>query len=99
MPRKEQEAREETTFWKDKYVKLAWLANQALMDIPKSLCGTKGITNLLNTPLQITQFLELCWGFYGQQDQSTGTTKSRTQGGNEPAKGTNGLDDPSPHPD
>ncbi|RDY03989.1 hypothetical protein CR513_12350, partial [Mucuna pruriens] len=59
-----QEAREETTFWKDRYVKLAWLANQALMDIPRSLRAAKGMTNLLNTPPEIMQFLELCRGLY-----------------------------------
>ncbi|RDX95148.1 hypothetical protein CR513_22362, partial [Mucuna pruriens] len=32
-----QEAREETRFWKERFIKLAWLANQAIMDIPKSL--------------------------------------------------------------
>ncbi|RDX77673.1 hypothetical protein CR513_42167, partial [Mucuna pruriens] len=63
------------------------------MDIPRSPCAAEGMTNPLNTPLEITQFLELC------RDRGTETTKSRTQGGNEPAKKANGSDVPSPHLD
>ncbi|RDY11532.1 hypothetical protein CR513_03801, partial [Mucuna pruriens] len=38
-----QTSREEAKFWKDRYVKLAWLANQAIVDIPRSLRATEGM--------------------------------------------------------
>ncbi|RDX66108.1 hypothetical protein CR513_55168, partial [Mucuna pruriens] len=34
------------------------------MDIPRSLHAAEGMTNSLNTPPKITQFLELCRGLY-----------------------------------
>ncbi|RDX93009.1 hypothetical protein CR513_24789, partial [Mucuna pruriens] len=37
------DAHEEAAFWKDRYVKLAWLANQAIMDIPRSLFAVEGM--------------------------------------------------------
>ncbi|RDY09830.1 hypothetical protein CR513_05746, partial [Mucuna pruriens] len=32
-----QEAQEEARFWKDRFIKLAWVANQAIRDMPRSL--------------------------------------------------------------
>ncbi|RDY11598.1 hypothetical protein CR513_03717, partial [Mucuna pruriens] len=31
------EVQEEARFWKDRFIKLAWIANQAIRSIPKSL--------------------------------------------------------------
>ncbi|RDY11091.1 hypothetical protein CR513_04293, partial [Mucuna pruriens] len=36
-------------FWKDKYIKLAWLANQALMNIPRTLRATEDIVDPTRT--------------------------------------------------
>ncbi|RDY06373.1 hypothetical protein CR513_09631, partial [Mucuna pruriens] len=47
----------ETSFWKDRFLKLAWLANQALKDIPKSLQTTEGMADFIKTPRKITSFL------------------------------------------
>ncbi|RDX92417.1 hypothetical protein CR513_25466, partial [Mucuna pruriens] len=47
-----------------RYIKLAWLANQALMDIPRSLLATEDMDNVFRTPREISQFLELCRGLY-----------------------------------
>ncbi|RDY10621.1 hypothetical protein CR513_04818, partial [Mucuna pruriens] len=57
---KVQIATEEATFWKDRFIKLAWLANQAIMDIPRSLLMAEGMVDLFKTPYEISQFLELC---------------------------------------
>ncbi|RDX63822.1 hypothetical protein CR513_57703, partial [Mucuna pruriens] len=54
----------ETPFWKDRYVKLAWLANQALIDIPKNLRAAEGMVDPMKTPKEILGFLELCRKMY-----------------------------------
>ncbi|RDY12589.1 hypothetical protein CR513_02582, partial [Mucuna pruriens] len=56
----------ETPFWKDRCIKLAWLANQALVDIPRSLRATEGMIDPTKTPREILQFLELCRGLYDE---------------------------------
>ncbi|RDX60683.1 hypothetical protein CR513_61154, partial [Mucuna pruriens] len=62
--RRIQEAQGVVVFWRDRYIKLAWLANQALMDIPRSLRVAEGMVHPLNTPPEITQFLELYQSLY-----------------------------------
>ncbi|RDX66149.1 hypothetical protein CR513_55117, partial [Mucuna pruriens] len=52
-------AREEAMFWKDRYIKLALFANQAIIDILRSLRVVEGMVNPLNTLVERTQFLEL----------------------------------------
>ncbi|RDX76682.1 hypothetical protein CR513_43304, partial [Mucuna pruriens] len=64
-----QEALEETKFWKERFVKLAWLANQAIMDISKSLQVVEGMVSLLSTPAKIMQFLGLYRNLY-QKDET-----------------------------
>ncbi|RDY13186.1 hypothetical protein CR513_01929, partial [Mucuna pruriens] len=49
-----QEAQDEARFLKDGYIKLAWLANQAIMDIPRGLHIVEGMVNPLSTPVEIT---------------------------------------------
>ncbi|RDX72863.1 hypothetical protein CR513_47591, partial [Mucuna pruriens] len=58
------EAREEAQFWKDRFIKLAWLANQTIKDIPANLRMAKGMVNPLNTPRKVIQFLSLCRNLY-----------------------------------
>ncbi|RDY04543.1 hypothetical protein CR513_11729, partial [Mucuna pruriens] len=43
--RRVQEAQGGAAFWKGRYIKLAWLANQALMNIPRSLHAVEYMTN------------------------------------------------------
>ncbi|RDX89681.1 hypothetical protein CR513_28566, partial [Mucuna pruriens] len=59
-----QTAREEVIFWKDRYVKLAWLANQAIINIPRNLLVAKGMVKPLKIPTEISQFLGLYSGSY-----------------------------------
>ncbi|RDY07401.1 hypothetical protein CR513_08497, partial [Mucuna pruriens] len=47
----------EISFWKDRFLKLAWLTNQALRDIPRSLWTVEGMTDFVKTPKEITSFL------------------------------------------
>ncbi|RDY06367.1 hypothetical protein CR513_09655, partial [Mucuna pruriens] len=47
----------ETSFWKDRFLKLAWLAIQALKDIPKSLRTVEGMVDFIKTLRGITSFL------------------------------------------
>ncbi|RDX64797.1 hypothetical protein CR513_56608, partial [Mucuna pruriens] len=61
---KVQIATNKAAFWKDKYVKLAWLENQAIMDIPRSLLMAEGMVDLFKTPYEISQLLELCRRLY-----------------------------------
>ncbi|RDX93928.1 hypothetical protein CR513_23751, partial [Mucuna pruriens] len=51
-------------FWKDRYVKLAWLANQALMSIPRRLRAAEGMMDPTKTPREIKEFLEHCRALY-----------------------------------
>ncbi|RDX90243.1 hypothetical protein CR513_27911, partial [Mucuna pruriens] len=48
----------------EEFVKIAWLANQALMDIPRSLRIAEGMVDPFRTPREISQFLELCRELY-----------------------------------
>ncbi|RDX66512.1 hypothetical protein CR513_54717, partial [Mucuna pruriens] len=45
----------ETSFWKDKFFKLARLANQALKDIPQSLREAEGMADFMKMPREITK--------------------------------------------
>ncbi|RDY14331.1 hypothetical protein CR513_00609, partial [Mucuna pruriens] len=45
-------------FWKDRYIKLAWLANQALMNIPQRLRAAEDMVDPTRTPREIQEFLE-----------------------------------------
>ncbi|RDX74821.1 hypothetical protein CR513_45380, partial [Mucuna pruriens] len=56
-----QEAREEINFWKERFIKLAWLANQAIMDIPRSLRIAEWMVNPLNTPAEIINPRKAKW--------------------------------------
>ncbi|RDX60420.1 hypothetical protein CR513_61440, partial [Mucuna pruriens] len=56
----------ETASWKDKFFKLASLANQALKDIPRGLKAREGMVGFIKMPREITSFLDLCRGFYDQ---------------------------------
>ncbi|RDX95692.1 hypothetical protein CR513_21745, partial [Mucuna pruriens] len=46
--------------WKDRYIKLAWLANQALMNILQRLRATEDMVDPTRTPKEIKEFLEQC---------------------------------------
>ncbi|RDY13377.1 hypothetical protein CR513_01725, partial [Mucuna pruriens] len=52
----------EISFWKDRLLKLSWLANQALRDIPRSLRTVEGMADFVKTPKEITSFLGLYRG-------------------------------------
>ncbi|RDX84747.1 hypothetical protein CR513_34147, partial [Mucuna pruriens] len=54
----------DTQFWKDRYVKLAWLANQALMSIPQRLRAVEDMMDPTKTPREIKEFLEQCRTLY-----------------------------------
>ncbi|RDX87776.1 hypothetical protein CR513_30712, partial [Mucuna pruriens] len=54
----------EISFWKDRFIKLAWLANQALRDIPRSLRAVEGMADSIKTPKEISRFLGLCRELY-----------------------------------
>ncbi|RDY10761.1 hypothetical protein CR513_04671, partial [Mucuna pruriens] len=56
----------ETSFWKDRFFKLAWLTNQALKDIPRSLRAVEGMADFMKMPREIMSFLGLCRGLYDQ---------------------------------
>ncbi|RDY06353.1 hypothetical protein CR513_09672, partial [Mucuna pruriens] len=56
----------ETSSWKDKFFKLASLANLALKDIPRSLQAAEGMADFMKLPREITGFLGLCREFYDQ---------------------------------
>ncbi|RDX90231.1 hypothetical protein CR513_27929, partial [Mucuna pruriens] len=49
----------ESPFWKDRFIKLAWLGNQALVDIPRSLRAAESLVDPTKTPREVLQFLEL----------------------------------------
>ncbi|RDX77540.1 hypothetical protein CR513_42324, partial [Mucuna pruriens] len=53
------EAQEEARFWKDRFMKLAWTANQAIRSIPRGLCMAEEMVKQPRTPIEITQFLSL----------------------------------------
>ncbi|RDY10770.1 hypothetical protein CR513_04662, partial [Mucuna pruriens] len=48
----------ETSFWKDRFFELAWLANQAPKDIPRSLRATEGMADFMKMPKEITSFID-----------------------------------------
>ncbi|RDY04089.1 hypothetical protein CR513_12235, partial [Mucuna pruriens] len=50
-----QAATVETPFWKDRYIKLGWLANQAPVDIPRSLRAAEGMVDPTIIPREILQ--------------------------------------------
>ncbi|RDX99213.1 hypothetical protein CR513_17760, partial [Mucuna pruriens] len=52
------------SFWRDRFLKLAWLANQALRDIPRSLQAAEGMADFVKTPKEISRFLGLCSELY-----------------------------------
>ncbi|RDX82520.1 hypothetical protein CR513_36668, partial [Mucuna pruriens] len=54
----------DTQFWKDKYIKLAWFTNQALMSIPRRLRAAEDMMDLTKTPREIKEFLEQCRALY-----------------------------------
>ncbi|RDX79704.1 hypothetical protein CR513_39845, partial [Mucuna pruriens] len=54
----------EISFWKDRFIKLSWLANQALRDIPRSLRAVEGMADFVKTPKEISRFLGLCRELY-----------------------------------
>ncbi|RDY03820.1 hypothetical protein CR513_12549, partial [Mucuna pruriens] len=56
----------EASFWKDRFFKLAGLANQALRDIPRGLQAAEGMAGFIKLPREITGFLSLCREFYDQ---------------------------------
>ncbi|RDY10964.1 hypothetical protein CR513_04427, partial [Mucuna pruriens] len=56
----------EAASWKDKFLKLASLANLALKDIPRGLQAAEGMADFMKLPREITGFLGLCRGLYGQ---------------------------------
>ncbi|RDX86289.1 hypothetical protein CR513_32396, partial [Mucuna pruriens] len=56
------ELRAEIVTWKGQF--LAWLANQAIADIPKVLAKAEGMVNPLETPVEIYQFFEFCRKMY-----------------------------------
>ncbi|RDX63196.1 hypothetical protein CR513_58403, partial [Mucuna pruriens] len=53
-------AEEEEEYWKDRYNKVVWLANQALNKLPRSLCAVEAMINPLKTPLKIFKFVNEC---------------------------------------
>ncbi|RDX74771.1 hypothetical protein CR513_45435, partial [Mucuna pruriens] len=55
--------------WKDRYVKLAWLANQALMSIPRRLRAAEGMMDPTKTPREIKEFLEHCRKLYDRMKE------------------------------
>lgn len=54
------ELRTEIQHWKDKFSKLAWLANQAVRDIPKRLREAEIAMTPFNTPVPVYKFVEFC---------------------------------------
>ncbi|RDY14744.1 hypothetical protein CR513_00148, partial [Mucuna pruriens] len=56
----------ETASWKDKFFKLASLANLALKDIPRGLQAAEGMADFMKLPREITGFLGLYREFYDQ---------------------------------
>ncbi|RDX92023.1 hypothetical protein CR513_25912, partial [Mucuna pruriens] len=59
----------DTQFWKDRYIKLAWLANQALLDIPRKLCTTEDVVDPTRTLREIREFLERCRKLYDRMKE------------------------------
>ncbi|RDX66438.1 hypothetical protein CR513_54797, partial [Mucuna pruriens] len=59
----------DTQFWKDRYVKLAWLANQALMSIPRRLRAAEGMMDPTKTPREIKEFLDKCRKLYDRMKE------------------------------
>ncbi|RDY10068.1 hypothetical protein CR513_05473, partial [Mucuna pruriens] len=55
---KTQSLKEEADYWKDRYNKTVWLANQALEELPHGLRAAKAMINPLTTPLEISEFLD-----------------------------------------
>ncbi|RDX69195.1 hypothetical protein CR513_51719, partial [Mucuna pruriens] len=53
-----QMSEDSVAFWKDRYGKLAWLANQVVQDVPRALRKAEGMINPLETQLEIISFLE-----------------------------------------
>lgn len=52
--------REDIQFWKSKFSKLAWLANQAVKDLPKRLRKAEAKMSPFNTPVQVFDFVTFC---------------------------------------
>ncbi|RDX87780.1 hypothetical protein CR513_30716, partial [Mucuna pruriens] len=50
----------ENIFWEDRFRKIIWLANQALLDIPDSLQKANAMVDIFKAPVEITSFLDLC---------------------------------------
>ncbi|RDX57797.1 hypothetical protein CR513_62937, partial [Mucuna pruriens] len=51
---------EETDYWKDKYNKTVWLANQALEALLRGLRAVEAMINPLTTPPKISEFVNQC---------------------------------------
>ncbi|RDX99616.1 hypothetical protein CR513_17311, partial [Mucuna pruriens] len=47
-------------FWEDRYRKIAWLVNQAIADVLRAFREAEGMTNPLETPVEISSFLNYC---------------------------------------
>ena len=55
-----EELKREGLYWKDRFSKLAWLANLAVRDIPKKLRKADAEMNPFNTPVKVCEFVEYC---------------------------------------
>ena len=53
---------DDVVYWKNRYMKLAWLANQIMTEIPLHLENASMMTNPLSTPPEILDFFEFCKG-------------------------------------
>ncbi|RDY10326.1 hypothetical protein CR513_05157, partial [Mucuna pruriens] len=56
-------------FWNDRYIKLAWLANLALMNIPRRLRAAEDMVEPTRTPREIKEFLEQCRKLYDRMKE------------------------------
>ncbi|RDX67445.1 hypothetical protein CR513_53682, partial [Mucuna pruriens] len=67
-------------FWKDKYMKLAWLANQAIVDIPRALKEVEGMHEELRGDVnqlkeQMGRILKILQNLEAKKGNRTGLLK------------------------
>lgn len=74
------ELKNESLYWKDRFSKLAWLADQAIVGIPKRLKEANAAMHPFNTPVQVSEFMEFCEVLIAELREKAGSTTSRKRG-------------------
>ncbi|RDY02312.1 hypothetical protein CR513_14253, partial [Mucuna pruriens] len=62
---------EDVEYWKDRYGKIVWVANQALKKLPQSLHAAEAMIKPFKTPPEISKFVKECRIVYDDMTKSS----------------------------